>query len=121
MNFLAQYFIFILQLIFRLHVRALNQLPAQSSKARIFCRFQSEVYAKKERIKAEPPGLYTAKLEKNTKQGRKRERRQFFKNDQRYCVATALKGLSHEIFRPFFLVCMDISGPEYDPLVVLKF
>ncbi len=32
-----------------------------------------------------------------------------------------LKGLSHGIFRPVFLACMNASRPECEPLVVLKF
>jgi hypothetical protein len=35
-------------------------------------------------------------------------------------LGRALKGLSHEIFRPFF-ACMDASRPEGEPLVVIKF
>jgi hypothetical protein len=31
-----------------------------------------------------------------------------------------LKGLSHD-FGPVSLACMDVSGPEFEPLVVFKF
>jgi hypothetical protein len=38
-----------------------------------------------------------------------------------HCRSGHLKGLSHEIFMPVFLACMDASRPECEPLVVLKF
>jgi hypothetical protein len=34
--------------------------------------------------------------------------------------ADLLKGLSHEIFRPVFLACMDATRSECGPLLVLK-
>ncbi len=36
-------------------------------------------------------------------------------------VQINLKGLSHEIFEPVFLGCIDVSRPECEPLVVFKF
>ncbi len=38
-----------------------------------------------------------------------------------YSYFPYLKGLSHEIFVPVFLGCMDVSGPECEPLVVFNF
>jgi hypothetical protein len=32
----------------------------------------------------------------------------------------SLKGLSHEIFRPVFLACMEASTPECEPLLLFK-
>ncbi len=55
-------------------------------------QIQERNLCKKGKNNAVPLGLYTAKLEKDTKQGRKRERRQFFKNDKLYRGATASKG-----------------------------
>jgi hypothetical protein len=55
------------------YVRALNQLRLSQTKMRRFCRFQSEIFAKKVRTKAVALGLYTKKLEKDMKQGRKKE------------------------------------------------
>jgi hypothetical protein len=36
-------------------------------------------------------------------------------------IYISLKGLSHKIFWACFLGCMDVSRPECEPLVALKF